>query len=85
MSVEMGLICETCKVYLDVGCQGFSGDQFLWGNDGLMKQLGEMLFEHQGHPLRFDSIETDEVWDGVITPFAADPTYGHRDYSRERP
>jgi len=80
MSVEMVLVCEQCNVQLELGHQGFSGDRFLFGDVWLMKTLGEMLFEHKNHTLRF----VDKDYDQMMPVFTPDPDYGHRVYDPTR-
>jgi hypothetical protein len=79
MSVEMVLVCDQCRVALWLGHTGFSGDRFLFGNVLLMKTLGEMLFEHQAHPLRFVMSEVAEDY----AAFVPDPDYGHRVFTAD--
>jgi hypothetical protein len=53
MSVEMVLVCDHCRVQTWVGTSNISGDFLYTSEPEMMQDLKDLLYWHQGHPLRF--------------------------------
>ena len=45
MSQEYYLVCDECKKKVHIGCVGFSGVQFWWKEEKIMKATYEILKE----------------------------------------
>lgn len=68
MSVEHYIACPKCMKAFWCGCDGFSGWQFLYGNQPHMKALGEFMYEHWYHGaalMNEQQIDTGEQWEMV--------------------
>jgi hypothetical protein len=68
MSTERYLACPKCLQAFWMGCDGFSGPQFLYGNPPHMKAFGEFIDEHWGHGATFMSehaIDDGRGWEFV--------------------
>jgi len=53
MSTDWSIICHDCKELLDIAEDSMNGSKLFYGDEELMKQLEEFLFNHAFHKLGF--------------------------------